>query len=146
MLPPHHLLLHFFFFFGGEGGGWWRCYFINMSHNLGLVQIFSFFNHSSLITQSPSLITHHSSLKIPQFPIPIRLANIFNFSSLNFFLLFVGPIPKQHVKHSCQPTRLTAFHYTISSQNQRLQPRHSFFSFFLFFSFNPQYPQQPLRF
>ena len=30
-------------------------------------------------------ITHHSSLKIPQFPNSTRLAHIFNFSSLKFF-------------------------------------------------------------
>ena len=53
-----------------------------------------FFHHSSLLTQFPSLITYH--LKYPT-PFGTR----FQFLITQFFLLFVGPIPKQHVKHSC---------------------------------------------
>ena len=47
--------------------------------DLGAVWFFFFFfitHHLSLFTQFSSLITLHSSLKIPQFPTPTRLAHI----------------------------------------------------------------------
>ena len=52
---------------------------------------FFVFNHSSLLTQFSSLITHHSSLKIPQFPNIHPFGYCFQFTSLNYFYYFVGP-------------------------------------------------------
>ena len=46
---------------------------------------------SSLITQFSLLITHRSSLKIPQLPTPHPFGHCFQFSSLKYFNLFVGP-------------------------------------------------------
>ena len=46
---------------------------------------------SSLITQFSLLITHRLSLKIPQLPTPHPFGHCFQFSSLKYFNLFVGP-------------------------------------------------------
>ena len=68
----------------------------NLRITLGPVWIF--FNHSSLLTQFSSLITHHSSLKIPQLPTPYPFRHCFQFSSLKYFNLFVGPITDHQVR------------------------------------------------
>ena len=60
--------------------------------NLGPVCFFFFFfsNHSSLLTQFSSFITHH--LKYPNFPNPTRLDIVFC-SHHSKFSTFCGPIP-----------------------------------------------------
>ena len=52
------------------------------------------FHHPSLITYYSSLITHH--LKYPNF-LPYLFGIYFQFLITQFFLLFEGPMPKQHV-------------------------------------------------
>ena len=71
----------------------------------GLFGGFFFFFFSSLLIQFLSLITHHSLLKIPQFPIPTRWHTSLNFSSLKFFYFFVGSIPVNWSIPSIKPTR-----------------------------------------
>ena len=66
----------------------------------GCLVFFFFFHHSSLLTQFLSLITYHSSLKIPQFPIPTRLAHFTHLLITQFFYFFVGPIPVKWSNHS----------------------------------------------
>ena len=58
---------------------------------------FSFFHHSSLLTQFSSLIliTHH--LKYPNFLYPTRLAHVFSFSSLKFFYDLWDSLLEHHV-------------------------------------------------
>ena len=83
--------------------------------DLGPVWIF-FCHHSSLFTQFLSLITHYSSLKIPQFPNHTHLAHITQLL-ITHFSDFCGT-------HSCNlvspPVKLT--HGTI--------PHHFLFSHF----------------
>ena len=57
---------------------------------LGVVWFFEN-NHSSLFTQFSSLVTHHSSLKIPQFSIPPVWHIFFSFSLLKFFYSLWDP-------------------------------------------------------
>ena len=69
-----------------------------------------FFFFSSFITPQSIFVTHHSSLKIPQFPIPTRLAHVFSFSSLNFFYFLWD-----HTWAPCQAFLLAYPPHTISS-------------------------------
>ena len=64
--------------------------------NLGPVWFFFFF--FSLITPHSVFVTHHSSLKISQFPLPHPFGHCFHFLSLKYFNLFVGPIPDHQVR------------------------------------------------
>ena len=57
-----------------------------------------FFHYSLFLTQFSSLITHHLSLKIPQFPIPIGLAHFTQLFITQFFYFFVGPTLEHNVK------------------------------------------------
>ena len=57
-----------------------------------------FFFSISLITQFSSLVTHYSSLKIPQFSIPTRLAHFTQLLITQFFYFFVGPKPEHNVR------------------------------------------------
>ena len=50
-----------------------------------------FFFFGSLIIPHSILVTHHSSLKIPQFPNSHPFGNCFHFTSLNYFYCFLGP-------------------------------------------------------
>ena len=60
--------------------------------------VYFYFYHSSLLIQFSSLITHHSSLKIPQFPILTRLAHFTQLLITQFFYFFVGPKPEHNVR------------------------------------------------
>ena len=60
--------------------------------------VYFYFYHSSLLIQFLSLITHHSSLKIPQFPILTRLAHFTQLLITQFFYFFVGTIPEHNVR------------------------------------------------
>ena len=56
---------------------------------LGVVWLFEN-NHSSLFTQFSSLVTHHSSLKIPQFSIPHPFGTYFSASHYSIFFTLCG--------------------------------------------------------
>ena len=64
----------------------WNCLFV------------FFFFVSSLNFHHSSLITYHSSLKIPQLPTHHLFGHCFHFSSLKYFNLFVGPITDHQVR------------------------------------------------
>ena len=57
--------------------------------------------HSSLITQFPSLIIHHSSLITNHLKSNTRLAPSFIFHHSTFFILFVGPMLVTESDPSC---------------------------------------------
>ena len=63
-----------------------------------LVFLFIYFYYSSLLIKFSSLITHHSLLKIPQFPIPIGLTHFTQLFITQFFYFFVGPTPEHNFK------------------------------------------------
>ena len=71
----------------------------------------SLFFFSSLITPHSIFVTHH--LKYPNFLYP-PVWHKFSTCHHSIFSTFCGTIPKHHVRHSCQPTRLTPFHHFIS--------------------------------
>ena len=52
-----------------------------------------------LITPHSIFFTHHSSLKLPQFPKPHPFGTYFQLLITQCFLLFVGPIPEHLVKY-----------------------------------------------
>ena len=60
-----------------------------------------FFFFSSLIIPYSFFVTPHSSLKIPQIPKSYPFGNCFHFTSLKYFNLFVGLIPKLSVRPFC---------------------------------------------
>ena len=60
-----------------------------------------FFFFSSLIIPYSFFVTTHSSLKIPQIPKSYPFGNCFHFTSLKYFNLFVGLIPKLSVRPFC---------------------------------------------
>ena len=120
-----------------------------LGHSILALFGFSFFitHHSSLNFRHSSFITHH--LKYPNFPNPTRLAHVFSFLSLNFFYFLWDHTwaPYQTFLLAYPPHTISSFHIVhcsfpfsiqspILSQNQRLQPRHSFF----FFSLQPPIP------
>ena len=60
-----------------------------------------FFFFFFFITLHSIFVTYHSSLKIPQFRTPHPFGHYFQFSSINYFLLFMGPVPEQLVRDCC---------------------------------------------
>ena len=60
--------------------------------------LFGLFLFLSLITPHSIFVTHHSSLKIPQFSILTRLAHFTQLLITQFFYFFVGPIPEHNVR------------------------------------------------
>ena len=103
---------------------WWA--------HLGSVWIF----FSSLITPHSIFVTYHSSLltyhlKYPNF-LYASIRHTFSTSHHSIFSTFCGT----YTWAPCQAFMLAYPPHTISSQNQRLQPRHSFF----FFPLQPPIP------
>ena len=96
-----------------------------MKSHLGLVWIFLFFNHSSLLTQFPSLVTHHSSLKIPQFLIPTCVAHFTQLFITQFFYFFVRPTPEHNVKPRLAYLRNIYSSQPFSPHIFPLQPTYS---------------------
>ena len=52
-----------------------------------------------LITPHSIFFTHHSSLKLPQFPKPHPFGTYFQLLITQCFLLFMGPVPEHLVKY-----------------------------------------------
>ena len=96
---------------------------MELDKNLRPSLVFFFF---FFITHHSSLNFRHSSFKIPQFPIPTCLAQIFNFSSLSFFYFLWD-----HTWAPCQAFLLAYPSHTISS----FHITHYSFPF----PFSPQY-------
>ena len=108
-----------------------------------------FFFFSSFITPQSIFVTHHSLLKIPQFPIPTRLAHVFSFSSLNFFYFLWDHTwaPCQAFLLAYPPHTISSFHITHRSFPFPFSPQFSpktrdfnlgipcFFLFLFFFFF-----------
>ena len=84
----------------------WEGYHWLFQGNLGAVWFLKFY-HSSLLTQFSSFITYHSSLKIPQFPMPHPFGTYFQLLITQFFLLLVRPMADSSLKEFCLVTHRT---------------------------------------